>query len=336
MPGRSLVAADELTVASPGGRLKLEFQGAREGGWSYSLAADSRVIIQPSTLGLELGTNATALGPGWKLASSYLCSSNLVWKPVWGKRAVVPDRFNELTLNFKGPGTAPLRSLQVVARASDEGVAFRYVVPAAEGEGCLVTRELTRYEFAADYTAWFYNGENHNLGPERLSESGGTRLPVMTIKASTNLYLALHEADLVSGAPLVLRSEKGETAFSVASVPGRTGARLSFRVAGDFLRRIAGSAGGFAPAGIAFSGASCRAGLFVGETRPGGVGLADQRRENRRLHLRDGFCLLEAHGGFCGGPGDSATCNSMRTGMGRNSRKSRTPPRETKRRRCGS
>jgi alpha-glucosidase len=232
MPGRSLVAADELTVTSPGGRLKLEFQAAREGGWSYSLAADSRVIIQPSALGLELGTNATAPGPGWKLASSYRCSSNSVWKPVWGKRAVVPDRFNELTLNFKGPGTAPLRSLQVVARAYDEGVAFRYVVPAAEGEGCLVTRELTRYEFAGDYTAWFYNGENHNLGPERLSESGGTRLPVMTIKAATNLYLALHEADLVSGAPLVLRSEKGETAFSVASVPGRLGPgyRFAWRV----------------------------------------------------------------------------------------------------------
>jgi alpha-glucosidase len=232
MPVKVPGAVDEQILSSPDGRLMLKFQWVKEGGLSYSLAADSRTLITPSALGMALGTNVFAPGPGWSLESSFRVSSNSVWKPVWGKRAVVPDRFNELTLNLVGPTSAPLRSLQVVARAYDDGVAFRYVVPASESGSAIAIRELTRYQFAGDYTAWFYNGEHHNLGPERLSESSGTRLPVMTIKVDADCYLAVHEADLVTGAPLVLRSDKGDTAFSVASEPGRLepGYRSAWRV----------------------------------------------------------------------------------------------------------
>jgi len=81
--------------------------------------------------------------------------------------------------------------------------------------------ELTRYDFAGDYTAWFYNGEHENIGPEKLSVSNGKRLPVMTIKADSDIYLAIHEADLTSGDPLVLESKKDDMTFSVISHPGK-------------------------------------------------------------------------------------------------------------------
>ena len=65
----------------------------------------------------------------------------------------------------------------------------------------------------------FYNGENHNIGPEKLTETDGTRLPVMTVKAGDKHYMAIHEACLETGAPLVLQSKGGESLFSVASKP---------------------------------------------------------------------------------------------------------------------
>ena len=51
-------------------------------------------------------------------------AENSVWKPVWGKRAVVPDRYREAAID--------LGSYQIKARAYDEGVAFRYVFPGAK------------------------------------------------------------------------------------------------------------------------------------------------------------------------------------------------------------
>jgi alpha-glucosidase len=92
--------------------------------------------------------------------------------------------------------------------------------------------ELTKYNFAGDYTAWFYNGEHENIGPEKLSETNGKRLPVMTIMAGQDAYLAIHEADLTTGDPLVLASKKGETGFSVVSTPGKleAGTHSAWRV----------------------------------------------------------------------------------------------------------
>ena len=100
-------------------------------------------------------------------------------------------------------------------RAYNEGVAFRYVSPQDAGSAL----ELTTFNFAGDYTAWFYNGERHNIGPERLTETDGERLPVMTVKAADDLYLAVHEACLDEGEPLKLKSEKGQCLFSVSVKP---------------------------------------------------------------------------------------------------------------------
>jgi alpha-glucosidase len=185
----------------------LAFAVEADGQLRYSFTADDRALIQPSPLGLAGADKPT-------LAGSSRRSVSTVWKPVWGKRAVVPDRFNELTLELK--------AYRIVARAYDDGVAFRY-----EGAVAAATREMTRFNFAGDYTAWFYNGEHANIGPERLSESDGRRLPVMTIKVDEAHYMAVHEADLASGEPLVLESKKGQTSFGVASRPS-SGWRVVF------------------------------------------------------------------------------------------------------------
>ncbi|GAA4329259.1 glycoside hydrolase family 97 protein [Mucilaginibacter gynuensis] len=129
-----------------------------------------------------------------------------VWTPVWGKRASVPDRYNELTLDMK--------VFKIIARAYNDGVAFRYEFPKEKA-----INDLTQFNFKGNYTAWYYNGERANIGPEKLADCDGTRLPVMTVKADDSSYLAVHEADLSWGEPLVLRSRKNETLFTIASKP---------------------------------------------------------------------------------------------------------------------
>jgi alpha-glucosidase len=186
-------AAAPLTVTSPDGKLQLAFICGDDGRVTYSLKADGRELIGASQVGFA----------GGMLGGSSRRAVDMVWKPLWGKRAVVPDRFNELTLDLK--------TYQLQARAYDDGVAFRYI----GGAGA----EQTQFNFAGDYTAWFYNGEHHNLGPEKLSDSDGRRLPVMTVQVDHGCYLAVHEADLASGEPLVLQSKKGETQFQIASKP---------------------------------------------------------------------------------------------------------------------
>ncbi|MBU4460454.1 MAG: glycoside hydrolase family 97 N-terminal domain-containing protein, partial [Verrucomicrobia bacterium] len=187
--------AGPFSAISPDGRLSAALVADGVGGFTWSLAARGQVFVTNAALGLDFGAAGRMPGAGWRVAKTAHRSVDEVWKPVWGKRAVVPDRYHETSVDLEGPG-APFGALRIVLRAYDDGIAFRYEVPATAGAAVRAAGELTTFAFAGDYTAWFYNGENHNLGPDKLSAIEGKRLPVMTVKAGDRGYLAVHEADL--------------------------------------------------------------------------------------------------------------------------------------------
>lgn len=203
------------TVVSPDKNLQLTIAQTAEGGYVYGFTAGKSVLIEVSPLGFTVEGNAAVPSKGWTVVKAVKKKVNTVWKPVWGKRAVVPEKYNELTLKLRSGADC----LDIVARAYNEGVAFKYVVPEVNGVTKTVLAEQTSYRFAGDYTAWYYNGERHNLGPEKLTDANGERLPVMTIKAGETTYLAIHEACLDEGEPLKLSSVKGSPVFSVTSKP---------------------------------------------------------------------------------------------------------------------
>lgn len=209
----------DMDITSPDGNLTIGLVQTDRGDYKYFFMADGKTLIEDSPLGFRLETGESIPASDWTIEKISGKETNDVWKPVWGKRAVVTDKFNELTFEFKGTGSFPFNRLLIVVRAYDDGVAFRYIIPEEETGSVKVESELTAYYFAGDYTAWFYNGEYHNIGPEKLTESEGIRLPVMTVKADNEHYMAIHEANLEMGSPLVLQSKKDEYFFQVASKP---------------------------------------------------------------------------------------------------------------------
>ena len=195
-----------VEVKSPDHSIVLSVDIDAEGRIVYRLSKDKETVIDWSGTGFTAGTgsvpNATRLDAGKKVRV------RKEWKPLWGKRSVVQDRYNgrDISVTFADLGEATLQ-----VRVYDDGAAFRFTgLPAGE------MTERTAFNFAGDYTAWFYNGERHNIGPERLSESDGERLPVMTVQAAGDCYLAIHEAALgPDGWPMRLRSAAGSTSFEV-------------------------------------------------------------------------------------------------------------------------
>jgi len=133
---------------------------------THALAVDGKPVISHSPVGFA----------GGRFAGVKRRTENSVWKPVWGKCSVVPDRYREATLD--------LGAYQLQARAYDDGVVFRYVFSGAKPTGA----EATSFNFSGDYTAWYFNSENHNVGPEKLSTAQGQRKPVATLKTDNSGY----------------------------------------------------------------------------------------------------------------------------------------------------
>ena len=148
----------KYTVDSPDGKIQLAIIQTDAGELTYQLSVKRKQVIDASALGFKTEDGLTFPFRGWKMGKVTRNKVNSVWKPLWGKRAVVPDKYNEMKLSFVNEAKSS-DALEVVARAYNEGVAFRYVSPQDAGSAL----ELTTFNFAGDYTAWFYNGERHNI-----------------------------------------------------------------------------------------------------------------------------------------------------------------------------
>ncbi|NQX40843.1 alpha-glucosidase [Pedobacter steynii] len=202
-----------VTVQSPDKHLQLQFKMNPSGEIYYDFQADGKAMLQSSRIGPEVKGI-----PVFK--SKQIRSVKSVWNPVWAKRSVVPDVYQELTLVFD--------LFTIKARLYNDGIAFRYEHANAE-------KEMTTFNFAGNFSAWYYNGENHNIGPEKLQDADGERLPVMTIKAGEKAFMAVHEAALESGEPLRLKAQKS-LVFGVPSHRGKAWRVILYgRTPGDLV-----------------------------------------------------------------------------------------------------
>jgi alpha-glucosidase len=115
------------TVKSPDGAIELSIQA--NGPLTYSVSVDGAPILNNSKLGLKF-QDGTALGTYALLVKAEREESDTTRVDRLGKRLLVRDHHNELRLSL-GEATAGNRAFQIIARVFDDGVAFRYVLPAA-------------------------------------------------------------------------------------------------------------------------------------------------------------------------------------------------------------
>ncbi len=195
-------------VKSPDRKICFSFKVNEDQNLVYKVTVNGMDVIDWSGMGYSKAQEGTAE----KMKQMTPMSGKPVkikdeWRPIWGKRQVVKDVCSSWTLDFLTvSGTRMILDILVY----NDGVAFR------NSWFDHIGYEKTDFNFSGDYTAWYYNGERHNIGPEKLSDANGERLPLMTIKAADDRYLALHEADLPKdGWPMRLKSETGSAKFSV-------------------------------------------------------------------------------------------------------------------------
>ena len=201
------VNAKVINVNSPDRSITVSFEAGADGKLKYCLYSGGIMTVNWSEIGYSAGVLSSPKVTSFS-AKGRQKTVRKEWRPLWGKRSVVPDYYHqrEFEVSFNGIGSCTLQ-----VRVYNDGAAFRFVDLTA---GKMT--EKTEFKFAGNYTAWFYNGERHNIGPERLVESDGERLPVMTVKVFANRYMAIHEACLGTDSwPMRLRSSAGSTSFEV-------------------------------------------------------------------------------------------------------------------------
>src|SRR3954471_22415244 len=191
-----------VTVRSPDERVVLHVVQDEGGGLIFSIERSGETLIAPSPLKLMLAegdvTNVEVLQTNPRRIQQ-------VHKLVATKASEAKDNFNEITLVVT-PRSHAIRTLNWIFRVYDDGVAFRFRVPADAGVQTLaVRREDTELTFGGDYDC-----HGFNVGRVDSSHEG----EFDPVKAS---HIRAHN---LYDVPLVCRTGKNVFAIGEADLAG--------------------------------------------------------------------------------------------------------------------
>ncbi len=216
------------TLSSPDGGLIVTVTLNPEGRPGYAIARHGAPVIAESRLGFLL-TDAPKLERNLRLADSSRRSFDETWEQPWGERRTVRNRYNELRVRFIEK-TPLARSFEVVFRAYEDGVGFRYEFPEQPHLANVnIADELTEFAVVEPATAWWipageWNRYEYLYRRTPLTEVGQAHTP-LTIRSASGLHVAFHEAALVDYASMWLRRVDGQR-LKAALSPSSDGARV--------------------------------------------------------------------------------------------------------------
>ena len=137
-------AQKQATLLSPSGRIKVQVEVADT--LRYSVFLGGQRVNGPNPVALIL-QHQKALGVGGgSVRQSTITVMDTIINPVPFKRKKIPNRYRELTLQFKG-------DYSVQFRAYDDGVAYRFQT--RYQDSIVVENEFSRYQFPDNSLVFF-------------------------------------------------------------------------------------------------------------------------------------------------------------------------------------
>lgn len=203
------INAKEFEVTSPNHITKYKI--SVDGTINHSVYYKDKAIIIDSPFSLEFA-QSVPYHFNFEVVDQRTNSVDESWEPVFGKHAQIRNNYNELRLVLK-EDAFPGRNFELIYRAYDDGVAFRYHFP-GEGtkEQLKLKHENTYYNFASDFTVWmaeyntFTSSQEKEFWKKNLSDihqESIVGLPLL-VKTNDDIYAAITEANLVDWAALYL------------------------------------------------------------------------------------------------------------------------------------
>lgn len=177
-----LTAAETaFTLASPNGRVAVEFSLTDAGAPQYTVRRDGRAVLQPSDLGLvrddadfRTGLRTVSLSEPETVTDTY--------EILTAKRRHNRYEAQRRTIRLESPDGHPL---EIVFQVSDDGVAFRYRFPDTSDRRRRLREEATSFHLLPGSRAW--------LQPMAVAKSGW--------EATNPSYEELYEKDIPVGTP---------------------------------------------------------------------------------------------------------------------------------------
>ena len=201
------VSGKEGVLTSPDGRIVASVTVNGEGRLTHSVSMDGRVALEPSPLGITV--DGRDLGKGGRLGVPKMREFSESY-PFAGNHARVVNNFREAVWPILDAGDGK-ELMRLEVRAFDDGVAYRYRLPAAEKRR--IAGESSSWTIPAGATVWYQAGLSYEnpyttATADAIPAGQVVCLPV-TAKLAAGGYVMLTEANLFNYTDLAVKSAGG-------------------------------------------------------------------------------------------------------------------------------
>jgi hypothetical protein len=238
-------------IQSFDGNLKLSFSLNNKGVPIYDLNYKNKTIISPSSLGLVF-KDLESFDKDFEIIDTETTEFRELWQPVLGEYTQIENHYRQLLVKLQQKNTG--RFLNVVFRLFNEGLAFRYEIPAQNGLNYFVIKqENTAFNLTENHNAFWipgdYDSQEYVYNQTRLSEIDNEELDLnngigfkgpmgksrvqspLMLKSDSGIYINIFEAAVVNYP--VMHLDVNTTSFSLKShlVPNAIGDKAYLQVA---------------------------------------------------------------------------------------------------------
>ena len=217
--------SNSLVVISPDKNNAIVLELNEAGTLFYSIQSNGIQAIEKSLIGMDISDSVLNFNSGLKHMETKEKVINETYTIPTGKTSIYVNQANESDFIFKNRYN---KLLHVICHASNDGVAFRYVV---ENQGEItIKKENTHFIFPRNTLSWMMNYVPHyeNFYQKRLLDTIGVKslsYPAL-MQIDSKLWVLLTEASVYdqpathlkkTGAGTTLEIELPEAKYSVAS-----------------------------------------------------------------------------------------------------------------------
>ncbi|VXC02768.1 Glucan 1,4-alpha-glucosidase SusB [Flavobacterium sp. 9AF] len=204
-------------LISPSGHLKVQFK-LTNGVPYYSVVYKNKSIIKESKLGIYLKEDSD-LASNLTLEKTAIESVTNSWQPILGEQNTIQDNYNQLTIQLLQQNTK--RRVNLIFKAFDEGIAFRYEFPKQENLNYFViSDEKTEFNLTGNHKVFWipgdFDSQEYVYNENRISDIDISKLDLnngvalqsikskyrvqtpLQMKSDDGIYLNIFEAAVVN------------------------------------------------------------------------------------------------------------------------------------------
>ena len=231
----SLAVAQPAVISSPDGNLELQLlslpNSAPDISPGFLLRFHGRALLECN---LGLSASGRNILQGQVQGTMAVGQSDSTYNVLFGKANPIRNQYNEVTVDLQTSNKG-IRNFQIVFRAYDDGVAFRYFIPKqADADSVELTDESDTFQFTGDPHSWPLYRENYTTSHEGLYASEDLSqlktnqlidLPFLA-QYEDGVSVAITEANLRNYAGMYLKasgsSEQRSLRSDLSPLPGQT------------------------------------------------------------------------------------------------------------------